>query len=76
MWDKDRRHGKGKYTYPGGDVFDGEWENGEIGKKGLFLGKDNFRYEGNWEGGLMHGLGKITWPNGDTYEGSLEKGFL
>ena len=70
--------GRGKYTYPHGDKYEGEWKNGLPNGKGVFtFGK------GKWEGdkyirehkeGEKHGQWTLTSPDGDMYEGEFKDG--
>lgn len=63
------RVGKGKITWPDGDIYEGEWN--DEGKHGY--GKMQYIYayteEGEYENNHRIGKGKITWPNGEIYEG-------
>ena len=36
MWENDKKHGKGKYTFKNGDIYIGEFKYNEISGKGIF----------------------------------------
>ena len=38
---KDKKHGKGKYTYPNGDIYNGQWKEGVRHGKGTYKYKDD-----------------------------------
>ena len=68
------RHGKGVYTYPNGDKYDGEYENDKKHGKGVYTGASCYKYDGEYKDGQMHGKGVFTFANGDKYDGAYEKG--
>lgn len=39
-YQNDVKHGRGKYTYPNGDVYNGEWNEGKRHGKGLYRNKE------------------------------------
>ena len=39
-YQNDLKHGRGKYTYPNGDVYDGEWSEGKRHGKGVYRNKE------------------------------------
>ena len=67
-----------------------EWAKGSPEGKGVFIFRDNGRYEGafvgtlffthrilfntNQSAGKQHGIGTYTAPNGDTYRGDWQLG--
>ena len=66
-------HGKGKYTYANGDVYEGDWEEGYMNSNGKFTYANGDVYEGYWEEGYMHGKSRMAFANGNIYEGDWEK---
>ena len=59
------RHGKGRMTWPNGNVYDGLWENGRANGYGeLSINDENDpekfgnRYLGEWKNDLKHGVMK------------------
>ena len=41
QYDKDKKHGKGKYTYPNGDIYQGQWTEGVRNGKGTYKYKED-----------------------------------
>lgn len=64
-----------QFTYPSGDVYDGEWNND--GRKhgfGTLKMSDGTVYTGKFENGFCSGHGVLRFPNGDVYEGEFASG--
>jgi hypothetical protein len=57
-----------------GDVYIGEWINGQRHGQGRLLTADGGLMEGHWEKGLLHGKARDVHPSGDMYEGDYFKG--
>merc|ERR1711973_646727 len=56
-YEKDMKHGKGKYTYPNGDIYQGQWNEGVRHGKGSYKYKDDGGvYEGEWVDGIKQGF--------------------
>ena len=53
-----RRHGRGKYTYSNGGVYEGEWKNNKRHGRGKDIFSNGKVYEGEYKDGKRHGLGK------------------
>ena len=68
--------GKGKGKYPNGDVYEGDWANGERHGKGKMTWANGSVYEGEWAYDNRHGKGKLTHANGNVYEGDWENNKL
>jgi len=74
-----KKHGKGKMTYPNGDVYEGGWRDGlrhDQGKMiydngGVYEKLGNI-YDGGWKDGLRHGRGTMRYSNGDVFEGEYK----
>ena len=66
--------GRGKYTYPHGEKYEGEWKNGKYHGQGTLTSPDGSKYEGEWKNGLFHGQGTFTLPTGEKYEGEWKDG--
>eukprot|EP01031_Cornospumella_fuschlensis_P036250 gene36250-43974_t len=62
-------HGKGVYTGAGGDMYEGDWEEGKKHGKGVYAWADGSKYEGDWKDDNRNGKGKITCANCNYYEG-------
>lgn len=63
-------HGKGKYTWSNGDVYDGEWKHERQCGQGRFTFNTGGYYEGEWEDDEQHGFGRLEDMNG-VYEGEF-----
>ena len=61
-------NGWGRCEYPSGDVYVGNWCDGNRQGKGTYTFKNGDNYEGNWLGGKRHGEGVFQTPKG-CYEG-------
>lgn len=63
-------HGKGKYTWSDGTVYEGDWEEGKMTGKGKICWLSRATYEGDFSGGYLHGFGTFTGSDGSIYKGS------
>lgn len=72
--DGDLPHGSGTYTYPSGNVFDGQWRRGKIRGRGEKIYLSGCKCEGEWALNRLHGDGTCSWSDGCVYEGGWEKG--
>ena len=61
--------------FPGGNVFEGNYENNLKNGYGKMTWSNGDVYEGNWENGDQNGYGKITWSSGDVYEGNWKNDY-
>lgn len=64
--------GQGKLTFPGGDVYEGEFKADKFHGKGKYTFTNGESYEGEFENDLYHGFGKMIFKNGDVYEGEYK----
>ena len=62
-------HGKGIWRSTAGDIYEGDWLNGEMHGQGSYVSAKGDFYNGEWKEGLKHGKGIIVFQNGDSYEG-------
>ncbi|WMV12443.1 hypothetical protein MTR67_005828 [Solanum verrucosum] len=62
-------HGKGKYTWSDGSVYDGCWEEGKMSGEGRFVWPSGASYEGDFSGGYLHGFGIFSGSDGSIYRG-------
>ena len=74
--DADRRRqfwytGRRRMEYPGGDLYDGEWDGGRYHGQGIFSSGNGYRYEGGWRCGKRHGYGCEVMQDGVVYEGEF-----
>ena len=59
-----KREGFGIYTYPNGDVYEGEWENDRKNGKGIFISvKQKINYSGVFKNDKYHGHGSLKIKN-------------
>lgn len=69
-----RWHGEGKYSWPSGQVYEGEFRQGKKHGKGTLLLKNGHKYIGNWRLGKQEGFGQWIFKNGDSYKGQFKNG--
>eukprot|EP00029_Vermamoeba_vermiformis_P007734 TRINITY_DN342_c0_g1_i1.p1 TRINITY_DN342_c0_g1~~TRINITY_DN342_c0_g1_i1.p1 ORF type:complete len:1124 (-),score=402.12 TRINITY_DN342_c0_g1_i1:1319-4690(-) len=62
-------HRKGKYTYPGGSIYDGDWIDGHRQGLGTFSQCGNI-YTGEWVNDKRNGKGRLIFANGYEYDGT------
>ncbi len=65
----DNTHGQDIYSWPNGDTFGGEWEEGKKNGQGTYTWADGAIYIGEWKDNMKNGHGTYTWPNGVKYMG-------
>ena len=68
-------NGFGVWKYSTGDVYKGEWRNGEMEGIGVY----NFKgagdiYRGEWKSNKIHGFGTFTYASGAYYSGEFKDG--
>jgi len=69
---KEKRNGKGTYTWPHGDVFTGEYKDDARNGYGVYKYAYKGTYSGNYVKDKRHGKGTYAWPDGDRYVGQWE----
>lgn len=62
-------NGKGKASYPRGDVYTGDWKNGLAEGKGILEYANGNMYIGEWKKGFATGKGSKKYANGNFYQG-------
>lgn len=74
--EKDIPHGKGKYVYTDGNIYEGDWVDGKRHGKGKYTFVDGNVYEGDWVDDAIPEKvkGKITFADGEIYIGDLVDG--
>ncbi|KAK6121331.1 hypothetical protein DH2020_044903 [Rehmannia glutinosa] len=65
-------HGKGKYKWSDGTVYEGDWEEGKMTGKGKIFWPSRVSYEGDFSGGYLHGSGTYIGSDGSIYQGSFK----
>ena len=64
--------GNGKFTYAKGEVYEGDFKDGERNGKGKFTYGRGAVYEGEFKDGERNGNGKFTYASGAVYEGEFK----
>lgn len=62
--DGDCVNGAGKYIWPDGNEYLGEWENGKPNGKGIFIWPEGDTYVGEWNNDQNYGQGIYSCPTG------------
>ena len=84
VWDGDKtsyegtwEHGlrkKGKYTFPSGDYYNGQWSRNKQHGRGVYVSLDSY-YKGEWKDGNRHGVGTVKFKNDKTvFTGKYKNG--
>ena len=75
----DCQNGWGWAEWPTGDVYKGDFRDGQPNGRGSSQAPDGSAYEGDWKDGEKHGKGTLRFAQGAVYSGSyknnLEDGF-
>jgi len=62
----------GTTTYPGGDRYEGEWQDGSIHGQGTMIYADGRVYKGEYKD-YARTYGTMEWPEGHKYKGEWRK---
>lgn len=66
QFERDLKHGQGKFTYPDGSTYEGNFRNDKFDGYGTYLfAADNREYKGYWSNGKMEGGGELKYLNLD-----------
>jgi hypothetical protein len=68
----DCENGKGRYIYPNGDKYIGEFKDSKLDGRGVYTFKNGNVYRGQFKNNMRHGYGTYHWISGDTYIGEYE----
>jgi len=74
MWEEDRMHGQGRYTFTSGAEYNGQWVEGKMFGFGKMVYADGTSYEGTWFKNMMHGEGSYVDADGVNWEGIFVNG--
>jgi|TARA_Y100000294_G_scaffold10708_1_gene9929 hypothetical protein len=66
--------GRGKYIYPHGGKYVGEWKDGKKNGQGTMTLPNGNKYVGEWKNGEQDGQGTFTTSNGTKYVGEWKNG--
>jgi len=68
----DCKNGYGKYEWPAGDKYSGNYKNGYRNGYGTYTWANGDKYTGNLKNNEKHGQGTYTWVSGDKWKGKWE----
>lgn len=68
----DCEEGHGTYIFEDGSRFEGVFQDGKIGKRGILFFKNGDKYLGEWSDQQRHGQGKFIFKTGDVYVGTFQ----
>ena len=74
MWDNDKMHGQGRYSFTSGAEYVGQWCEGRMHGEGKMTYADGTSFEGSWCQNLMHGEGEYVDAEGVTWSGIFVNG--
>jgi len=66
--------GNGTLRVDNGDVYDGEWSNGQRHGEGVFASVEGDVYRGGWHEDKFHGHAVYVWSDGRLYRGQYVNG--
>lgn len=69
-------NGTDKHRWRDGANYDGQYRNGLMHGKGLFVWATGAAYDGDFVEGCLQGSGIMKWPDGSSYEGSWKNGLM
>ncbi|CAD8177851.1 unnamed protein product [Paramecium pentaurelia] len=73
QWKNKAPNGKGKLWLASGDIFEGQFIDGQL-SQGSHFQTNGSTYTGEFINGLYHGYGQLIEFNGDSYSGQFENG--
>ena len=62
-------NGRGKLTWPSGDVYEGNWIDDKMNGRGKLVYSNGDTYDGDFLNDKRHGLGKYTCSGGEVFNG-------
>ena len=66
--------GTGYARFKGGGVYQGQWRDGVLHGKGMYLWPDGTSFEGTFHTNAIVGAGVFRWPDGSVYRGAVRDG--
>jgi len=66
--------GRGKYIYPHGGKYEGDWRNGKYQGQGTLTYPNGDKYVGEFKDGKQNDKGTYTCSDGRKYEGEWKEG--
>ena len=70
----DCENGLGTYKWSNGDVYKGQWKDGNLNGVGTFKWPNGDVYTGQYKDDSRNGQGTYKWKNGDVYKGQYKDG--
>eukprot|EP00347_Sterkiella_histriomuscorum_P002207 403369055 len=61
QFDRDMKHGQGKFIYPDGSTYEGNFRNDKFDGYGIYKFIDGREYKGYWSNGKMEGGGELKY---------------
>lgn len=65
QWYQGKTTGRGRFNWPSGAIYDGEFKSNYMDGKGTFIGPSGDSYWGHWIMNLKHSHGVRKYANGD-----------
>lgn len=62
QFQRDKKHGQGKFTFPDGAVYEGNFIEDKFQDHGVYKFSDGRVFKGNWKAGKIEGGGELTYP--------------
>ncbi|CAD8115348.1 unnamed protein product [Paramecium sonneborni] len=74
-WHNDKYHGNGRIIYENGNVYIGQFQEGQYDGEGFLKNTDqnNIIYEGQWSKGIKNGFGREQMCDGQIYIGQFKQ---
>ena len=64
-----KEYGRQVLTFPNGDKYEGQVENGKFNGRGVYTWENGWKYDGEWKDNKRDGRGVSTSPDGSKYDG-------
>ena len=66
--------GFGKFTFPDGDMYEGEFKDWDMNGQGTYTWTNGDKYVGEHKNSKLHGHGELTKSDGTKYVGEFKNG--
>ncbi len=71
MWENNKMNGFGRFEWPDGKIYEGEYVNDKKEGFGIINWPDGRIYKGNWKNGKQHGEGDYYNPKTKEWKKGL-----